>query len=204
MKFLVSLLTLALTANLLFAQKPSVGIIGGVGYSGLSATLNYPGKYTERLSIMTNVQIKLNNLIQNTSLEVNPGFAARGAVIKSEGVKSSMALNYLTLPVLFSTPMKNKRITVSSGPEFGYLLSAFGRIDNNPKVKIDEMRHFDFAGVAMASASISESLSLGIKSYLGFLSTSDKIEVSDKDGNHLGSLKTRNYGLYLFTSYRFN
>ncbi|MFA8299030.1 MAG: outer membrane beta-barrel protein [Hyphomicrobiales bacterium] len=120
-------LTLSSISSLVFAQKFSGGVIGGVTASQVAGD-NYSGYLKPGINVGTWLGLELT---ERSSLQMELSYIMKGSlfsVTKSDQLSYKLNLNYLQVPVLFQYRILDK-IQVEGGLAASFLISHYEEYD---------------------------------------------------------------------------
>jgi hypothetical protein len=138
-------------------------------------------------------------------ITAEPGFIRKGAIssvaFAAEGDESHLRLNYIQLPLLADFYL-TKKLYLSVGPEFAYMVSAKAKDDDD---KVDFYSHYDkkieISGMAAINYTILPKVDIALRYSHGFTTTSE-ISFTDIYGQPCGEAKEKNQYLQLMVRAR--
>lgn len=178
--FLAVLLISFFTQSAYAQQKFSVGLQGGLGMASTyymygqghdstdETAVRAPQSYLI-FSYMSNVYLSYR-FHQNYGVAIEPGIIRKGYGQKylsaSNATLTKYHLNYLQLPVLMEFDIDSK-LTLTVGPEFGYLMSARMKSDDDEGtitlLPLNDIKRFDIGVQVGGHYSLAEHFDLGLK-----------------------------------------
>lgn len=183
-----------------FAQGIGSGVKGGVG---IASQRTESDEGDPAMHVRVGVVAGAFATLPLTSwLDLDPEvlYASRGARLELEGVKASVALDYLDIPVMARVRLKHTGTThyyAAAGPFVAYLLRARSRTDfgrSTEEIDItDQVEALDY-GVAAGGGTERGRLVIDARFTLG---------LKDVDKDTSDSARTRNRALSLTVGYRF-
>ena len=183
-----------------FAQGIGIGAKGGIG---IASQRTESGQADPAMQVRLGVVAGAFATLPLTSLlDLDPEvlYASRGARLEFEGVKASVALDYLDIPVMARVRLKHTGTThyyAAAGPFVAYRLRARSRTDfgrSTEEIDItDQVESLDY-GVAAGGGTERGRLVIDARFTLG---------LKDVDKDTSDSARTRNRALSLTVGYRF-
>ncbi len=186
----------------LVAQNVKFGLVAGLDMAkpwiSNSSNLYALGTYNPMLTFNVNGHIAYQ-CSGFLTFAIEPGFIQKGG--KYEGSNTRTNLNYLQLPVMADLYV-TKKIYVSVGPEFSYLISAKIKSGNNTADIIDNYDHkFEFSGLIGLSYTLSTKFDLGVRYSRGFTWTIRTV-FTDENGIATGEWKEYNQYFQVLLRYK--
>jgi hypothetical protein len=192
MKFSFAILFAALLfAGTAYAQRPILGIKGGVNFSNVhnSNNVEYDTKTGFHAGLLAHFHVSPQFAIQPEVL-----YSAQGAKFDAASINTRMNLGYINVPVMFQYMFSNG-FRLEAGPQVGFLVS--GKTEaGNVEVDIkDDLNTVDF-GVGGGIGYISKS-GLGIDARYNF-------GLTDINKDNSSNVKSQNRGVQVGLFYQFS
>lgn len=195
-------------------QKFTVGLQGGLGMASAYNFYNKGNAYTSdielgipknypTLSYMYNLYLsyKIN---EKYGVALEPGIVRKGygtKIYNEDVFFNKRRLNYFQLPVLMEFYVDNA-FTLTIGPEFGYLLSAKMKSNDDSDslnlIKLYRKNRFDFGVQLGGFYTFIDHIDVGLK-IGGSFTNIEKSYLTDISGNVLTDVFTKNMYANLFT-----
>ncbi|MDD2632634.1 MAG: porin family protein [Bacteroidales bacterium] len=203
----LSMLCLLFIAINIQAQEFNFGLSAGVDVTNvrLSNSCTY---YSVQYDPM--IAFNLNAFAAYRSagfwgITAEPGFIRKGAVMSVaynlEKHETHLRLNYIQLPVLADFYI-TKKLSLSVGPEFAYLLSAKVHYDgNNTDISDGYDPKFEVSGMAAINYTILPRIDIALRYSHGFTTISE-MEFTNEMGEPTGEAKEKSQYLQLMVRAR--
>lgn len=161
-KYLICLAVVMLANVEVKGQGFYLGMKWGFGVSSLESESASVIDLSSRLS--PNIAFVLSSQFGKSQFgfSFEPGYILKGTKIDDDAL--DYRFNYLSMPLLLDFH-PSKRLKVSAGPEFSYLLTSKNRLNDSTKVKFQNIynKNWDVSGAIGVSYSLDYFVDIGVR-----------------------------------------
>ncbi|PTM09937.1 MAG: PorT family protein [Bacteroidetes bacterium] len=189
MKKLILLVAIALIGFNVTAQGVDFGVKAGANFANIGGdeTDDYGSRTSFHFGVTAGIAVS-----DNFSVQPELVYSSQGATFDFEGIDGDVQLNYLNLPIMAQFQVADG-FSVEVGPQFGFLMSANLKVDDEEEDIKDELKGLDLAAGIGVNYAMASGLNFGARYNLGLSNVND----GDDD------IKNQNNVIQVSIGYRF-
>ena len=189
MKKLILLVAIALIGFNVNAQGVDFGVKAGANFANIGGdeTDDYGSRTSFHFGVTAGIAVS-----DNFSVQPELVYSSQGATFDFEGIDGDVQLNYLNLPIMAQFQVADG-FSVEVGPQFGFLMSANLKVDDEEEDIKDELKGLDLAAGIGVNYAMASGLNFGARYNLGLSNVND----GDDD------IKNQNNVIQVSIGYRF-